>query len=90
MTYDIEFFNSLNESEQTTILTAALKQMRKRKVTQFQSDGEVKAYLWLLERLEKQVNGEDYGGYDCDIVGCRNPAHFYNSNIGAFYCMEHN
>ena len=90
MTYDIEFFNSLNSSEQGAILTAALKQMRKRKVTELKSTDEMKAYLFLLERLEKQVTGDDYGGYDCDIVGCRSEAHFYNSKVGAFYCLEHN
>ena len=84
------FFESLNPSEQVMVLKAALKRLGNRKLSAFDDDKEVQKYLWLLERLKKFVDGEGYGGYDCDIEECTNEAGFYNSNIGAFYCEEHN
>ena len=88
--YAIDFFNSLVPSDQFAILEAASKHLGKRKISSFEGDREVKQHLWLLERIKKFLDGEDYGGYDCDIHDCGKPAKFYNGNVDAFYCLEHN
>lgn len=88
--YAIDFFNSLLPSEQIQILEEARKNMRRRKLGTFASDREIKQYGFLLERIDKFLEGNDYTGYDCDILTCEKPAKFYNSNIDAFYCLEHN
>ena len=84
------FFDSLNQSEQVKVLEAARKQLGKRKVSAFKDDQEVKERLWLLERIKKFLDGEGYGGYDCDILVCNKEAQFYNARLDAFYCQEHN
>ena len=88
--YALDFFSGLLAIEQVVILEAALKQMGKQKVGAFKDDQELKRHLFLLERIRKFLKDEDYGGYDCDIATCDRPAKFYNSNIDAFYCLEHN
>ncbi len=74
--YPIDFFNSLETSEQIAILEAALKHLNKRKMGSYDGAREIKSALWLLERLNKFLNDEDFGGYDCDIERCGEPAHF--------------
>jgi hypothetical protein len=91
MRYAIDFFNSLCEAERTTILEHALKSMKKTKVAPYlDKPEELKAHLFLMERISKHLNNEDYGGYGCDIVDCKEDAVYYNSDIGAFYCERHN
>ena len=85
-----QFFDGLNPKERVMVLRAALKRLGNRRLSAFDDDSEVKAYLWLLERLKKFLDGEGYGGYTCDIVVCDKEAGFYNSNLDAFYCEEHN
>ena len=88
--YAIDFFNSLCPSEQMEVLALARKAQRRKKMSSFSSDREIKQATFLLERLDKFLDGEPYSGYDCDIVTCDKPAKFYNANVDAFYCQEHN
>lgn len=89
--YAIDFFNALLPSEQLELLDLARKGLRRTKMATFRNDDrKLKAHLFLLERLEKFLEGEDFGGYMCDIHVCDEPAMFYNSNVDAFYCKEHN
>lgn len=84
------FLYSLLPKEQLEVLELARKALRRKKMSQFDNDREIKRAMFLLERIEKFLDGEDYGGYDCDIATCFKPAKFYNANLDAFYCEEHN
>lgn len=83
-------WNSLNMSEKYQVLTYARNALRKEKVNTFVSDREIKRHLFLIERIAKALGNEGYGGYDCDIHDCEREAVYYNSNVDAFYCEEHN
>jgi hypothetical protein len=90
MKYAIEFLNSLNPSEQLKVLELARTALRSTKVKGYHGDTDLKQHLFLLERIEKFLSDEDFGGYTCDIHDCDVDAVYYNSNVDAFYCEEHN
>lgn len=50
--YPIEFFNELQKSEQYSILIHALREMRRRKVSEFTDDA-LKEHLYLTDKLQK-------------------------------------
>ena len=80
----------LNESEKVQVMTYARNALRKDMVSTFVSDQEIKRHLFLIERIDKALNGKNYSGWDCDIHVCKKEAVYYNSNVDAFYCEEHN
>jgi hypothetical protein len=89
--YAIDFFNSLNEAERLIILTFARQAMRRTKVAKYSGDTPaLKQHLFLLERIEKFMQDDGFGGYTCDVHDCDADAVYYNSNTDAFYCEEHN